>query len=146
MPVEIITKVVGTGWFKAASDEDMLKAGAYKHNSLVKLTISGIRKTRSYRELSCYKGSCRYIANMNFDENKDTPDKVDFITKVKCGFVEKMVVDTKNNRVFYKPKSLSYANCDHPESHKYIADALEKHAGLVGLTTEQYVQLLNEQK
>ena len=146
MAVEIMAKIVGTGWFKAASDEDMQKASAYKHDSLVKIKISGIRKARSYKELCCYKGSCKYIANMDFNENMDTPEKVDLITKIRCGFVESVIQDSKLNQTHFLVKSLSYENCDQPEGHNFIADALEKHSELVGISTKEYVQLLNEQK
>jgi len=143
---EIILKRVGFGWFKAASDDDSKISLAWPEDQLLSAKITGAKKARSYRELCCYKGSCKYIANMNLDENKDTPEKVDFITKVKCGFVDAMTVDTKNGRVFYQPKSLSYANCDQAESHEYIAHALEKHSELVGLPTDEYVRLLDDQK
>ncbi len=146
MSVEIIAKTVGTGWFKAVSAEDMLKAGIYKPDTLVKIKISGAKKVRSYKELSCYKGSCSYIANMNYNENMDTPKKVDILTKIRCGFVEGEIYDSKLKQLHYIPKSLSYMNCDQPESHEFIADALEKHSELVGISTQEYVQLLNEQK
>lgn len=146
MAVEIIAKVVGTGWFKAASEDDMLKAGSYCHNDLIKMTISGAKKSRSYLELCCYKGSCKYIANMNFNENMDNPDKVDYLTRIRCGFVEHVIVDSKMGQTHFIPKSLSYTNCDQPESHKFIADALEKHSELIGISTDDYVRLLNEQK
>jgi hypothetical protein len=143
---EILIKRVGLGWFKAVSDEDCQKTLAWSQDQLLKANITGAKKERSYRELCCYKGSCKYIANMNLDENKDTQKKVDFLTKVKCGFVEAMTVNTKNGTVFYQPKSLSYKNCDQPESHDFIAKALDLHSGLVGLTTDEYVRLLDAQK
>lgn len=146
MPIEIISKTVGTGWFKAASEDDMLKAQAYKPDTLVKMTITGARKVRSYKELCCYKGSCKYIANMNFNENMDTPEKVDLLTKIRCGFTDGVIQDSRLNQTHFLVKSLAYKNCDHPESHKFIADALEKHSELVGISTEDYVRLLNEQK
>ena len=146
MSTEIIAKAVGQGWFKAATEEDMLKASQFKHDSLVKIKISGAKKIRSYRELSCYKGSCKYIANMAFNDNMDTPEKVDHLTKIRCGFIESVIHDSKMNQTHFIVKSLAYSNCDHPESHKFIADALEKHSELIGITSSEYVQLFNEQK
>ena len=83
---------------------------------------------------------------MNFNANMDTQDKVDFLTKIRCGFVESIIHDSKMDQVHFIPKSLSYVNCDQPESHVFIADALRRHAALVGLGTDEYVQLLNDQK
>lgn len=142
----IVLKRVAYGWFKAVSDDDLKASLVWPMDQLLEANIKGSKKDRSYRELCCYKGSCKYIANLNLDENKDTPEKVDFITKIKCGFYEAMTVDTKNGRVFFQPKSLSYSNCDQQESHDYIAKALDKHSELVGLSTDDYVRLLDEQK
>ena len=142
----IIVKRIGYGWFKAVSEEDAKATLAYPEDQLLEITVKGSKKDRSYRELSCYFGSCRYIANLNLDENKDTPNKVDFLTRVKCGFVEAMTVDIKTNRVFYQPKSLNYANCDQQDSHEFIAMALDKHSELVGLPVDEYIILLNQLK
>lgn len=144
--VEILLHRVGAGHFQAVSDDDVKQSLKLKPGVLLRAEIKGSRKERSYRELKCYKGSCRYIADMNFNKNMDTPEKVDVLTKIRCGFVSDMIHDSKMGQIHFIPKSLSYQNCDQPESHEYIAQALEKHAELVGLTTSEYVQLLNEQK
>lgn len=146
MAVEIIAKVIGSGWFKAATDDDVLKASAYKTEDLVKITIAGAKKARAYRELCCYKGSCKYIANMNFSEYMNTPKRVDYMTKLRCDFVEDYIHDPKDGTIHPIVRSLSYESCDQPESHGFIAKALEKHSELVGIPTDDYVRLLDEQK
>ena len=116
-------------------------------NQPLRIRVAGSRKERSYRELCCYKGSCKYIANMDFNEDMNTQSKVDCLTKIQCGFVEGTVYDEKSKRTQWILRSLSYDNCDHPESHRFIASALEKHAAFVGIdNVEDYVRLLNDQK
>jgi len=146
MAVDIIVQKTSGAWLKASENIDIKKLQAYSVNQLLQAKIKGMQKERSYRELCCYHGSCKYIANMNFNANMDTQDKVDFLTKIRCGFVESIIHDSKMDQVHFIPKSLSYVNCDQPESHVFIADALRRHAALVGLGTDEYVQLLNDQK
>ena len=143
---EIILKRVGFGWFKAASDEDSKMTLAWPEDQLLSAKITASKKERSYRELKCYHGSCRYIANMNFSKEMDTKEKVDLLTKIRCGFIDGVINDNRLKQVHFLVKSLSYANCDQAESHEYIAQALEKHSELVGLPTDEYVRLLDEQK
>jgi hypothetical protein len=100
----------------------------------------------SYRELCCYKGSCKYIANMNFNENMSTQAAVDYLTKIRCGFLKGQIYDARLKQVHYLVKSLAYKACSQKDRHAYIADALEKHSELVGISTDEYVQLLNDQK
>jgi hypothetical protein len=144
--VEILLHRTGAGHFQAVSDEDIKKSLKFKPGVLLRAEIKGSKKERSYRELKCYHGSCRYIADMNFNENMNTREKVDLITRIRCGFISDVINDSKLNQVHFIPKRLSYSNCDQQESHEFIAQALEKHSELVGLTTVEYVQLLNEQK
>lgn len=128
---------------KPHTEEDRIQAASYKPNQIVKVKVSGVRKHRAYRELCCYKGSCKYIASLNLDPNKDTPRKVDILTKNHCGFVDGTVYDEKTKQVYWIEKSLSYANCDQPEAHQFIKAALEEHAYLAGIDdVDQYVAML----
>jgi hypothetical protein len=144
MAVDIMIQRTSGPWMKAMTDNDVRKVQIYPANQPLQSHIKGIRKERAYRELCCYKGSCTYIANMNFNSNIDTQGKVNFLTKIRCGFVESIIHDSKMNQVHFVPKSLAYANCDQPESHAFIADALRRHAALVGLGTDEYVRLLDD--
>lgn len=141
----IILKRIGYGYFKAVSDEDSKNSLAWPTDQLLEATIKGSKKARAYKELCCYKGSCKYIANMNFSKEMDTPEKVDILTKIRCGFVADIIHDSKMGQVHFIPKNLSYAECDQAESHEYIAKALDKHSELVGLPTDDYVRLLDNQ-
>lgn len=134
------------GVFVAFSDDDLAQAQKYPEKTLLKLVVSGAKKTRAYRELCCYKGSCKYIASLAFNDRMDTPKKVDHMTKIKFGFIDGSFVHPTLG-VQFMVKSLSYENCDQPESHEYIADALKAHATLCGIDfVEDYIQLLREQK
>ncbi len=134
------------GVIMAYSDDDLAQLQKYPEKTLLKLKITGAKKVRAYRELCCYKGSCKYIANLSINDRMDTKLKVDFMTKVKLGFVESTIVHPTIG-VQFIPKSLSYLNCDQSESHEFISKALDEHAGLAGiLNTGDYVQLLREQR
>ena len=75
----------------------------------------------------------------------DTKTKVDHLTRLNCGFVEGTVFD-ENGLLHWIPKSLSYMNCDHPEAHRFIKQALEDHAALVGIfDVDEYKMLLEGQ-
>jgi len=142
----IILKRIGFGYFKAVSDDDCQRSLAWPTDQLLEAKIKGSKKERAYRELCCYKGSCKYIADMNFSKEMDTPEKVNVLTKIRCGFVSDVIHDSKLGQVHFIPKSLSYADCDQAESHEYISKALDKHSELVGLSTDEYVRLLDDQK
>jgi len=147
--IDCLAKKTGKGQVTVFSESDAeLFDDFYINEPLrVKVTRASKVKTRSYIELSCYKGSCQYIANMNFNENMNTKEKVDHLTKIRCGFVETVIYDDKTKQTHWLVKSLSYKNCDQPESHRYIASALEHHAGLVGISNvDDYVKLLDAQK
>ena len=75
----------------------------------------------------------------------DSVEKVDFLTRIKCGFVEGTVFDEKG-LLHWLPKSISYSNCDQPDRTAFITQALEEHAALAGVCdVEEYLKLLKEQ-
>lgn len=130
--------------FIPVSDDDREAADSYHINQMVRQKTSGARKQRAYRELCCYKGSVKYIKDQNLDKNKDTVEKVDALTKITLGFIKGTYVDPWGG-VQFIPDSLSYDNCDQPRSHRFIASALEYHAGLVGIdTADEYVAHLRQ--
>lgn len=142
----IILKRIGYGYFKAVSDEDSKNSLVWPTGQFLEATIKGSKKARAYKELCCYKGSCKYIANMNFSKEMDTPEKVSVLTKIRAGFISDIIHDSKMNQTHFIPKSLSYSNCEQSESHEFISKALDLHSNLVGLSTNDYIKLLNEQK
>ena len=112
--------------------------------SLLRARITGAKKERSYRELCCYFGSCDYIADLNLNENMNTKNKADYLTRIRCGFVKEVVID-ENGLLHWIPDDLDYENCDHPKSHKFIQEALERHAFLAGVDdVDEYVRNLNK--
>lgn len=146
MAVTVIAQRTGK-MLKMFSESDADQILVYPENKPLKITITGARKARSYRELCCYKGSCKYIANLDLNEDMNTQRKVDHMTKVRCNFVDDIIYDDRAKRTHWLVRSLSYTNCDHPESHAFIARALEMHTNLAGLgSVDEYVKLLNEQK
>ena len=145
--VAIIGQKVNQTDIRVYSDDDMQALAKFNVNQLLNMKVSASRKERSYRELCCYKGSCKYIANLNLNKNLNHDRKVDLMTKIRCGFIESVLHDAKLEQVHFLTKSLSYSNCDQPESHAFIASALERHAQLAGVdSVDDYVKLLNEQK
>lgn len=131
--------------FVPFSDEDRLAAMSMSQSTALRARISGARKERAYRELCAYFGSCRYISELNLNDNMNTKGKVDHLTRLKCGFVEGTVFDERG-LLHWIPKSLSYTNCDQPDAHEFIAKALEEHAALAGIhDVDTYLRLLREQ-
>jgi len=124
------------------SGEDAQALCAYPETQFLRIKVAGAKKERSYRELCFYFSSCAYIASLDRNENMNTKTKVDHLTRLKCGFVEGTVFD-ENGLLHWIPKSLSYMNCDHPEAHGFIKQALEDHAALVGIfDVDEYKRLL----
>jgi hypothetical protein len=114
------------------SEEDRIAGLVHPEMMFLRARISGSKKERAYRELCAYMGSCSYIAKLGINKNMDTKVKVDHLTRLKCGFVEGTVFDGKG-MLHWIPKSLSYKNCDQPESHAFIKQAIEEHAALCGI-------------
>jgi hypothetical protein len=74
----------------------------------------------------------------------NTKEKVDYLTRIKCNFVEDTVYDDVHKRVHWIPKRLDYSNCSQPTAHRFIATALEMHSDLAGFKdVEKYVLMLN---
>ena len=124
------------------SDYDKKELYKFPENQFLEVTATGSMKERAYRELCCYFGSCSYIAYLEINVNMNTKNKVDHLTKLKCGFVEDTVFDEKG-LLHWITRSLSYNNCDQPESHNFIKKALEEHAELAGISdVDEYVKFL----
>lgn len=128
--------------YKPFSDADADAGLIYPEHKPLRAKITGAVKARAYRELCCYMGSCEYIASLNLNENMNTKIKVDYMTRIKRGFVVDTIYDEKTRRVHWIPESLCYNNCDQPRAHQFISAALEEHAFLVGLTVEDYIEKL----
>jgi hypothetical protein len=144
MAETFIAQIQQDGDYRPFSEEDRIVSSNYSVNQLVTVKVSGLRKHRAYIQLKCYKGSCSYIADQNINKNMDMKEKVDYITKVKLGFIKGTFVDPFGN-VGFIPDSLAYANCDHPRATKFINDALEYHASLVGIdSADEYVSHLRQ--
>ncbi len=125
------------------SEEDRLAGRKYPEKRPLRARISGARKMRSYRELCAYFGSCQYIANLNLDEHKNTKKKVDYLTRIKLGFVEETIFDAESGELYWIVKHLDYDSCDQPDAHAFISQALEKHAQLAGCRdTDEYLDHL----
>ena len=125
------------------SEEDRVAGLVFPEQQFLRAKISGSKKERAYRELCCYFGSCKYIADLHLDNNKNTKEKVDYLTRLNCNFVEGTVFDSKTGLLHWMVKSLNYENCDQPESHEFIKEALEEHAELAGVyDVDEYVVFL----
>lgn len=146
MAIDIMIQKTSASCLKTFMDQDTHLLKAYPVNQPLQAHIKGIMKERAYKELCCYQGSCTYIANMDFSIAMNTHDKVDFMTKIRCGFIKESLYDVDMKQLHFIPKSLAYKNCDQPDAHKYIADALKRHADLVGLDVDDYIKLLDDQK
>lgn len=142
--IDIVVFRQGTK-FVPFSDEDRMAAMSLSQSTPLRARISGAKKMRSYTHLCAYWGSCNYIASLGLNSNMDSKSKVDHLTRLKCGFVDGTVFDERG-LMHWMVKSLSYENCDHPESVKYIQAALEEHAALAGIhDVDEYLRLLREQ-
>jgi len=128
------------------SEEDRQAGFVYSEHEMLRAKITGAKKERAYKELCAYMGSCQYISELGINENMNTKFKVDYLTRLKCGFVDGTVFDD-NGLLHWIVKSLSYENCDQAESHNFIKQALEEHAALAGVfDVEQYLRMLNEKE
>lgn len=130
--------------FVPMSDDDRTSADSFQMNQTVRQKTYGAKKERAYRELCCWKGSSKYIADQDVKIKTDsgvvvklsTQKAVENFTKTLLGFIDGTYVDPYGG-VQFIPKSLCYANCDQPESHRFIAAALEYHASLLGIEDDK---------
>lgn len=134
--IEIVIQRKGNAYYPF-SEEDAEQGNVYPENKPLRAKITGSTKARSYKELCCYMGSCRYIASLELNEDLNTKAKVDYLTRIQAGFVEDTVYDDRTKRVHWIPKSISYDNCNQPTSHRFIDTALERHAELAGIKLEK---------
>lgn len=126
------------------SEEDRRNGMVFAENQFLHAKIYGAKKEPHYRQLCAYWGSCEYIAGLAINPNMDTKEKVDHLTRLKCGFVEGTVFDEKG-LLHWLVKSLSYENCDQPDRTAFITKALEEHAALAGIdNVETYLEMLKK--
>ena len=113
-------------------ETDRVAGLVFPEGIVLRARIDGAKKTPHYRQLCAYWGSCRYIADLALNENMNTKEKVDHLTRLKCGFVDETVFD-ENGMLHWMVKSLAYENCDQPDRTKFITKALEEHAALADI-------------
>ena len=82
---------------------------------------------------------------LNLNDDLNTKEKVDYLTRIQCGFVQDTVYDERTKRVHWIPKRLDYQSCNQSASHAFIKLALEQHSNLAGIDdVDKYVAFLNE--
>ena len=124
------------------SEEDRTAGKVFPENQFLRMKIYGSKKEPHYQQLCAYWGSCSYISELAINPNMDTKEKVDHLTRLKCGFVEGTVFDEKG-LLHWLVKSLSYENCDQPDRTAFITQALEEHAALAGVhDVKEYLKML----
>ena len=114
------------------SEEDRKAGLVFPENQFLHAKIAGSKKEPHYKQLCAYFGSCEYIADLAINQNMNTKEKVDHLTRLRCGFVEGTVFDERG-LLHWLVKSLSYENCDQPDRTAFITQALEEHAALAGV-------------
>jgi len=147
--VDIIGQKVSSRTIQVYGDDDFEALKEYHINQCLKMKVSSVSriKERAYKELCCYKGSCKFIASHGFNEDMNTLQKVDIMTKIDLNFTDDIIHHARTGRTQWILSSLGYKECNQPRAHDFIKNALENHALLVGIKkTEDYVALLKEQK
>lgn len=125
------------------SDDDREAGLAYQEHAPLSIKITGAKKMPFYVQLCCYFGSCQYISELSLNKNMNTKEKVDILTRIKCGFVKDTIV-IPNGGVQWIVKSLSYENCEQPDRTAFINKALIEHAALAKVfDVDRYIRFLN---
>jgi hypothetical protein len=93
---------------------------------------------------------------MSDNETLNHPFKVDELTKCEFNFLRAdPIYLIKEHRIQFPTDSLAYENCHQDRSHRFITQALEFHAGLIGIepnfktgqsAVDRYLQLLRDLK
>jgi hypothetical protein len=109
---------------------------SYYENQPVRAKITGIKKPRSYRQLSAYWAACQKVA-----ENCDdwpTKESVDFNIRVALDFRDpnKIAVRPDGQVQFYY-RSIAFKNLEHAEAVQYFTRAFDLMAHKLGITTEE---------
>ena len=82
-------------------------------------------------------------ADLNLDKHKNTKKKVDYLTRIKLGFVKESIFDTESGELYWIVNHLDYVSCDQPDAHAFISQALKAHAQLAGCRdTDEYLDHL----
>lgn len=108
------------------------------------------KKARSWLQLKKYHGCLKTTAaNLKDREpNWNTPEKIDLICKIKCGFIKDTIVvempckscKADTMQTFFIPDSLSYDNCGHERACEYISDAIQLMAEKLETTSEKLIE------
>jgi len=127
------------------SDEDAQELYKFPENQFLEISVKGSKKERSYKQLCLYWSSVNYLAGLELSLNLNSPSKVDYLTRLKLNFVKETVFDS-NGLLHWIVKPLNYAECDQPEAAKFISDAIDLHAEMVGVDTKTYKKELGGDK
>ena len=124
---------------------DQDEAKSFKPNQIVQCTVKGTKKERSYRQLKMYFGCCNIVGENTSDPLWCDKDKTDFQCRVALGFFNHDRVAVIGKKVAFEVRSLSYDNCEHPDSCKYMDQAFELLASKIGVDIETLKRMYVEQ-
>ena len=120
------------------SEDDLDLIMQMEENCPIRNRSTGARKMRSYQELKLYRALVKIVAENAPSKNWDNENKVHFLARCQCGFVEAMVYD--GEMVHMIPKSTSYANCHQPEFHAFVKEVIPFFADLLGVPVDELVK------
>lgn len=125
----------GTIW--AFSREDQEALAAFSQGQILKVSVSGTTKARSYQQLKLWWAACRTVADNTNDREWDTPAKVALQVKIKLGHVDGYLVADGMIQVI--PRSISYKELGHLEACHFFEKAWPVMAEKVGISVLELV-------
>ena len=138
---EIAIQTLPGGDIRPYSLEDKEALKEYKPYQIIRCKTYGAKKPRSLNQLRLYWVCCSTVAENNEDPMWRTKESVDFQCRVACDFRDKRLISVRpDNTVQFFYRSLSYANCSHPDATKYMTEAFEIMAKKIGITVDTLLE------
>jgi hypothetical protein len=136
--IEIMAQIKPGGVIDPHTTEDYERMmEKYKVHQIVKLKISGAEKERSLPELNLFNACAKLVADNMDDPKFNTKEKVKIQAKIDLKFIEGFVVTNDNVQAILK--TLSFTKTNQAESHRFISQALDYFAEVLGITTEKLI-------
>lgn len=120
------------------SEEDQQRLREYKESQVVRVTVKGVRKPRSYQQLRGYWAACQTVSENTEAPGWQTKEQVDFNCRVTLRFYDPdLIVAKPDGSIAFNYRSIAYKNLRHIEACDYFSKAFEIMSAKLGITPDE---------
>ena len=128
---------VGQGYktLNVISEEDLTALKNYKENQILRATLVGVQKPRSYEQLKLYWACCKKVAeNLEGKSKEDVDFEVKFILRYIKAF------RVMNGIATAEVGSISFSELNHLDACNFFDRAFPVLAKMIGVSTEELLR------